>query len=175
MTDTRYKKGERPKARVIDAPSGTAWADLWEVTRRNGTTTYMRHPYLVGEVGYPNDRVEIVEPVLKQYVVTYTSMVIEAESEEDAIARADEGGGGNWEAVEYVPETLESLCERLGVQIQHREGPLWPKGKIAVYYRAASAIGNGWVDATDLTKIAEYIERARRNGDTPYVKGDYPR
>jgi hypothetical protein len=36
----------------------------------------------------------------KQYVVTYTSMVIEADSEEEAIDRAGDQGGGNWEAEE---------------------------------------------------------------------------
>lgn len=37
----------------------------------------------------------------KQYVVTFTSMVIEADTEEEAIDRACEfKGGGNWEAEE---------------------------------------------------------------------------
>lgn len=35
-----------------------------------------------------------------QYIVTYISMVIEADSEEDAIARAMDTSGGNWEAEE---------------------------------------------------------------------------
>lgn len=38
---------------------------------------------------------------LRRYIVTYTSMEIEAESEDEAIERADEmGGGGNWEAID---------------------------------------------------------------------------
>jgi hypothetical protein len=36
----------------------------------------------------------------KSYIVTYISMVIEADSPEDAIARAEDQGGGNWEASE---------------------------------------------------------------------------
>jgi hypothetical protein len=37
----------------------------------------------------------------KQYVVTFTSMVIEAENEDEAIDKAGEfHGGGNWEAEE---------------------------------------------------------------------------
>lgn len=37
----------------------------------------------------------------KQYIVTFTSMVIEADDEDQAIDRACEfKGGGNWEALE---------------------------------------------------------------------------
>lgn len=35
---------------------------------------------------------------MQDYIVTYTSMVIEADNEEEAIAKADAGGGGHWEA-----------------------------------------------------------------------------
>lgn len=34
----------------------------------------------------------------RRYIVTYTSMVIEADSAEDAIDRCMDKGGGNWEA-----------------------------------------------------------------------------
>lgn len=114
--------------------------------------------------------------VVKQYVVTYTSMVIEADNEEDAIARAEDGGGGHWEATEIIPETIESLCERLDVTLIRAQplGSLWPEGKVAVYHMAAAAIGNSWVDATDLTEIEARINRARSLGyQSPFVKGNY--
>lgn len=51
---------------------------------------------------------------MPEYVVTFTSMVIDADDEEDAINRAgDFKGGGNWEAVE-IPDPVEFV----GVTIQ---------------------------------------------------------
>lgn len=45
---------------------------------------------------------------MTKYVVTFTSMIIEAEDEDEAIERACEfKGGGHWEAKE-VKEPLES-------------------------------------------------------------------
>lgn len=41
---------------------------------------------------------------MTQYIVTFTSMIIDAESADDAIDRAGEfKGGGNWEAEEVAP------------------------------------------------------------------------
>lgn len=37
---------------------------------------------------------------MPEYIVTYTSMVIEADSPEDAILRAEQSSGGHWEATE---------------------------------------------------------------------------
>lgn len=36
------------------------------------------------------------------YQVTYVAMLVDADTPEEAVARAEDGGGGNWEAVEYV-------------------------------------------------------------------------
>lgn len=39
--------------------------------------------------------------MMPYYVVTYTSVVIEAASEDEALDRVDDlGGGGNWDAME---------------------------------------------------------------------------
>lgn len=101
MTITVYKKGERPKARVTKP--NHSLPDGWEVTKRNSKTTYMRHPYIVGECAFDNEDVEIVraEGQRRQFIVTFTSMVIEADDMDAAIERAAEmHGGGNWDAEE---------------------------------------------------------------------------
>lgn len=42
---------------------------------------------------------------MPRYIVTYTSMVIEADNSDDAISYAMDASGGNWEAEEVTDET----------------------------------------------------------------------
>jgi hypothetical protein len=37
---------------------------------------------------------------MTEYIVTYTSMVIDADDEDEAISRAMDSSGGHWEAIE---------------------------------------------------------------------------
>ncbi len=59
---------------------------------------------------------------MPSYVVTYTSMPIEADSPEEAIAR-DGNGGGNWTAV-ALPDDPYALTVNAYVDEGHEEG-LW--------------------------------------------------
>lgn len=58
MVTQTYKAGERPMARITKPGHGLP--DGWKVTKRNGTTTYVRHAYIVGECAFPNEEVEIL-------------------------------------------------------------------------------------------------------------------
>jgi DNA-directed RNA polymerase subunit RPC12/RpoP len=65
--------------------------------------------WLDRELFYGNDREPLLQRVplpVRPFVVHFTSMVVDAQTESEAIERAPEMGGGNWEAVEVrEPDT----------------------------------------------------------------------
>ena len=79
---------------------------------------------------------------MPHFIVTYTSMVIEADNADDAIARAEDQGGGHWEAEEQVGSPEDDQLARD-----------W-------YERHFSANAAAWSELPDATK-AVYLSEAR--------------